>query len=145
MLILFESRYTLTQTAPKSSKILLLVSPDVDGFSTPQYIPANRACSHVYQIHQTPPAAFAGFRTVHSQAMDALHLLLYQIHQTPPAAFVGFRTVYIAKPWMLCICHCTNSIEVQQLGYLFTTCWWILADFRWFLAKMPRALGLKKM
>ena len=48
----------------------------------------------LYQIHQTPPAAFVGFRTVYSQAMDALHLLLYQIHQTPPAAFVGFRTVY---------------------------------------------------
>ena len=47
----------------------------------------------MYQIHQTPPAAFVGFRTVYSQAMDALHLLLYQIHQTPPAAFVGFRTV----------------------------------------------------
>ena len=58
------------------------------------YSPANRACSHVYQIHQTPPAAFVGFRTVYSQAMDALHLLLYQFHQTPPAAFVGFRTVY---------------------------------------------------
>ena len=48
----------------------------------------------LYQIHQTPPAAFVGFRTVYSQAMDALHLLLYHIHQTPPAAFVGFRTVY---------------------------------------------------
>ena len=48
----------------------------------------------LYQIHQIPPAAFVGFRTVYSQAMDALHLLLYQIHQTPPAAFVGFRTVY---------------------------------------------------
>ena len=48
----------------------------------------------LYQIHQTPLAAFVGFRTVYSQAMDALHLLLYQIHQTPPAAFVGFRTVY---------------------------------------------------
>ena len=48
----------------------------------------------LYQFHQTPPAAFVGFRTVYSQAMDALHLLLYQFHQTPPAAFVGFRTVY---------------------------------------------------
>ena len=28
----------------------------------------------------------------------------------------------IAKPWMLCICYCTNSIKVQQLGYLFTAC-----------------------
>ena len=27
-----------------------------------------------------------------------------------------------AKPWMLCICYCTNSIGVQQLGYLFTAC-----------------------
>ena len=25
-----------------------------DGFSTPQFSPANRACRHVYQIHQTP-------------------------------------------------------------------------------------------
>ena len=48
----------------------------------------------LYQFHQTPPAAFVGFRTVYSQAMDAVHLLLYQFHQTPPAAFVGFRTVY---------------------------------------------------
>ena len=30
----------------------------------------NWACSHVYQIHQTPPAAFVGFRSVCSQAMD---------------------------------------------------------------------------
>ena len=37
----------------------------------------------VYQIHQTPPAAFVGFRTVYSQAMDALHLVLYQFHQSP--------------------------------------------------------------
>ena len=29
----------------------------------------------------------------YSQAMNALHLLLDQFHQTPPAAFVGFRTV----------------------------------------------------
>ena len=77
-----------------SSKILLLVLPDFDGFTTPQYSPANKACSHVYQIHQTPPAAFVELRTVYSQAMDALHLLLYQFHQTPLAAFVGFRTVY---------------------------------------------------
>ena len=34
----------------------------------------------------------------------------------------------IAKPWMLCICYCTNSIKVQQLGYLFTACWWNLED-----------------
>ena len=52
---------------------------DSDGFSTPQYSPANRACSHVYQIHQTPPAAFVEFRTVCSQAMDALHFLLLPI------------------------------------------------------------------
>ena len=41
-----------------------------------QYSPANRACSRVYQIHQTPPAAFVVFRTtcMCSQAMDALHL-----------------------------------------------------------------------
>ena len=61
-----------------------LVLFDFVGFSTPQYRPANRACSHVYQIHLTPPAAFVGFRTVYSQAMDALHiLLLYQFHQSP--------------------------------------------------------------
>ena len=44
---------------------------DFDGFSTPQYSPANTACSHVYQIHQTPPmTAFVGFRTVYIQAMN---------------------------------------------------------------------------
>ena len=48
----------------------------------------------LYQFHQSTPAAFVGFRTVYSQAMDALHLLLYQFHQSTPAAFVGFRTVY---------------------------------------------------
>ena len=53
------------------------------GFTIPQYSPVNRACSHVYHIHQTPPAALVGFRTVYSQAMDALPLLLYQFHQSP--------------------------------------------------------------
>ena len=76
----------------------------------------------LYQFHQTPPAAFVGFRTVYSQAMDALHLLLYQFHQTPPAAFVGFRTVYSQAMDALHICYRTNSIKVQQLGYLFTAC-----------------------
>ena len=141
-------------TTPKSFSFL----PDFGGFSTLQCSPANRACNHVYQIHQTPPAAFVGFRTVYSQAMDALHLLLCQIHQTPPAAFDGISTpqyrarwiehvamcaksiklhrllwldagLCTAKPWMLCICNCTNSIKVQQLGYLFTACWWILEGF----------------
>ena len=37
----------------------------------------------LYQFHQTPPAAFVGFRTVYSQAMDALHLPLYHFHQSP--------------------------------------------------------------
>ena len=87
---------------PKSSKILLLGLPGFDVFSTPQYGPANRACRHVYQIHQTPPAALVGFRTVSSQAMDALHLLLYQFHQSPTIAvpfycmlmgFAGFGMV----------------------------------------------------
>ena len=88
-----------------------MVLPDFDGLSTPQYSPANRACSHVYQNY---PCCFC-WRTVHSQAMDALHLLLYQFHQTPLAAFVGFRTVYTAKPWILCICYCTNSIKLHRL------------------------------
>ena len=80
---------------PNSPQILQNPSPDFDGFSTPQYRPANRACSHVYQIHLTPPAAFVGFRTVYIVKPWMLCiLLLYQIHQTPPAAFVGFRTVY---------------------------------------------------
>ena len=74
-------------------KILLLVLLLFDGFSTPQYSPANRAYSHVYQIYQTPPAAFVGFRTVYSPVNRA-YSHVYQIHQTPPAAFVGFRTVY---------------------------------------------------
>ena len=79
-----EMRSTLlTPNYPKSIKIHHLVLFDFGGFITPQSSPANRACSHVYQIHQTPPAAFGGFRTVYSQAMDALHLLLYQFHQSP--------------------------------------------------------------
>ena len=64
------------------------------GFSTPQYSPANRACSHVYQIHQTPPAAFIGFSTPQYSPANRACSHVYQIHQTPPAAFVGFRTVY---------------------------------------------------
>ena len=76
----------------------------------------------------------------YSQAMDALHLLLYQIHQTPPAAFVGFRTVYLAKPWMLCICYCTNSIKVQQLGVPF---YCTLMDFGGFgMVSIRNAAGL---
>ena len=137
------------------------------GFSTPQYSPANRACSHVYQIHQihqtppaafvdsvlhivyspvnracshvyqirgflgtwtlvqivyqihqTPPAAFVGFSTPQYSSANRACSHVYQIHQTPPAAFVGFSApqyspvldsgLFIAKPWMLCICYCTN-------------------------------------
>ena len=48
-------------------------------------------CTKSIKLHRL---LFVGFRTVYSQVIDALHLLLYQIHQTPPAAFVGFRTVY---------------------------------------------------
>ena len=66
----------------------------------------------LYQIHQTPPAAFDGFRTAYSQAMDALHLLLYQIHQTPPAAFDGFRTVY--KPSHGCFAFATVLIPSKS-------------------------------
>ena len=81
------------------------------------YSPANRACSHVYQIHQTPPAAFGGFRTVYSQAMDALHLLLVyctksiKLHRL----LLLDSGLCIAKPWMLCICYCTNSIKLHRL------------------------------
>ena len=70
---------------------------------------------------------------------------VYQIHQTPPAAFVGFRTVCTARPWMLCICHCTNSIKVQQSGYIFTACRWILEDLEWYLAKMPQFISLNDL
>ena len=62
------------------------------GFSTPQCSPANRACSHVYQIHQTPPAAFVGFSTPQYSPANRACSHVYQIHQTPPAAFVGFST-----------------------------------------------------
>ncbi len=96
----------------------------------------NRACSHVYQIHLTPPAAFVGFRTVYSQAMDALHLLLYQIHQTPPAAFVGFRTVYSqamdALHLLLYQFHQSPTIG----GTFFT----VLMDLGWFLAPHKQSL-----
>ena len=51
----------------------------------------------------------------------------YQIHQTPPAAFVGFRTVY-SQAMDTCICHYANSIKIQQSVYLFTACWWIWED-----------------
>ena len=93
------------------------------GFSTPQYSPVNRACSHVYQIHQTPPLLLMDSVLYMCSPANRACSHVYQIHQTPPAAFVGFRTVCIAKTWMLCICYCTNSIKVQQLGYLFTACW----------------------
>ena len=45
---------------------------------------------HQWLIHQTPVAAFVGFRTVYSQAMDALHLPLYQFHQNPTTRRVTF-------------------------------------------------------
>ena len=73
----FHTLESISPNYPKSSKILLLVLPDFDRFSAPQYSPVNIACSHVCQIHQTPPAASVGFKTVYSQAMDALYLLLY--------------------------------------------------------------------
>ena len=106
---------------PNSSKILLLVLPDFGGFSTPQYSPADRACSHVYLIH----------------------LLLDS-------------GLCIAKPWMLCIWYCTNSIEVQTIGVPFYCmlmdlqtigvpfyCMLMdLEDLGWFLAKIPRRIGL---
>ena len=100
----------------KFSNILLLVLPDFDGFSIPQYSPANRACtcSHVYQIHQTPLAAFVGLRTVYSQGMNAL--LIY---------------------------YCTNSIKVQQLGYLLLHVdeLWKIWDGFYIAAKMQRGWG----
>ena len=40
-----------------------LVLMDFGRFRTPQYCSTNTACSHVYQIHQTPTAAFVGFST----------------------------------------------------------------------------------
>ena len=99
------------------------------GFSTPQYSPANRACSHVYQIHQTPPAAFVGFRTPQYSPANRACSHVYQIHQTPPAAFVGFRTVYIAKPRMLCICYCTKSINCPKGSTIGVPFYCMLMDF----------------
>ena len=63
------------QKPPKSFWLCMILVDSV----LHSYNAVNRACSHVYQIHQTPPAAFVGFRTVCSQAMDALHLLLYYL------------------------------------------------------------------
>ena len=48
----------------------------------------------------------------------------------------------IAKPWMLCICYCTNSIKVQRLGDFLSTCWLTLVDSGRLLVKMTRGLGL---
>ena len=69
-------------------------------------------CTNSIKLHR---AAFVGFRTVYSQAMDALHLLLYQFHQTPPGCFCWIQVLCIAKPWMLCICYCTKSIKLHRL------------------------------
>ena len=83
---------------------------DFDGFSTVHvymYSPENQACSHVYQIHQTPPAAFVGFRTVYSQVTD----------------FFAF-------------CYCINSIKVQQLGDVFGACRLILVDSEGFVIQI---------
>ena len=63
------------------------------------YSPANRACSHVYKIYQT----FVGFRTVYSQAMDALHLPLYQFHQS------------LTTVWLFNACR---LISVNSVGFL---------------------------
>ena len=79
--------YTFTLIYPKSSKILLLVLLDFDWFSTPQYSPSNRACSHVYQIHQNPPAAFDGFSTPQYSPSNRACSHVYQIHQTPTGCF----------------------------------------------------------
>ena len=48
-----------------------------------------------------------------------------------------------AKSWMLCICQCTNSIKVQQLGYLFTG-FLLLMDFGGFgMVSSQNALGVR--
>ena len=94
--------------------------------------PANRAWRHVYQIHQTPPAAFVRLRTVYSQAVDALHLLLYQIHQTPPAAFVGLRTVYsqAVDALHLLLYQFRQSPMIEWLCLVHANWfWWILESF----------------
>ena len=58
-----------------------------------QYSPANGACSHVYQIHQTLPTAFVAFSALQYSPANRACSHVYQIHQTPPAAFVGFSAL----------------------------------------------------
>ena len=96
------------------------VLPDFDGFNTPQYIPVDRACIHVYQIHQTPPAAFVGFRTVYIVKPWMLCiLLLYQIHPSPTIGlpfycmlmdFRGFRMVSSKNVKNLMVCLQLNLL-----------------------------------
>ena len=114
---------------PKSSKIFLLVLPDFDGFSTlciaKPWMLCIYYCTKSIKLHRLllldsglciakpwmlcicyciksiklSSAAFVGFRTVYSQAMDALHLPLYQFHQSP-TIWVSFYCM-LMKFWQI--------------------------------------------
>ena len=67
--------------------------------------------------------------------------LYYLYLQDPYSDFDGFSTSQYSPAlcWIQdCIRHCTDSIKVQQLGYLFTACWWILTIWDGF---WPKLLG----
>ena len=87
------------------------------------------------QILQNHPPGFAWFwwiRYRHSIAQRIEHVAMCTKSTKLHRLLLLDSGLCIAKTWMLCICYCTNSIKVQQLGNLFTACWWILEDLGWF-------------
>ena len=105
----------------------------------------NRTNPMPVKIH---PPGFAWFRCIQYCARIAQRIEhvnpVYQIHQTPRMLWLLLLDsgLCIAKPRMLCICHCTNSIKVQQLGDCFVNVdwfWWIPGGVQ---PKRLRGLGL---
>ena len=81
---------------------------------------ANKPCDpNSPQILQNPSPGFAGLwwirystciaQRIERAAMCTKSIKLYRLLMD--------SGLCIAKPWMLCICHCTNSIKVQQHKY----------------------------
>ena len=99
--------------------------------------------SHVYQIHQTPPAAFVGFSTPQYSPVNRACSHVYQIHQTPPAAFVGFSTPHHIAQWIEHVAMCTKSIKLHRLLLLDSVLHnkWIEHVAMWKSIKLHRALN----
>ena len=106
----------LTLPTPKCSKIFLLVLPDFDGFSTPSTAQRTEHVAMSTKSIKLHPAAFVGFSTPQYSPANRACSNVYQIHQTPPGCFCWIQDCGIAKPRMLCICYCTNSTSLTIIG-----------------------------